>query len=153
MVAALSLSVGCAPEAVSAAKPPLSPGALVKPEPLPQRYVDEEVVPAPSRSLVASRFETRVIGSPVAPAGDSPVFQPGRPGATIDLDIKDVDIANVCRLLADVGRVSIVLADDVHGTVTVRLKRVRWDRALDVILLTRGLRAERDADVIVVYAK
>jgi type IV pilus assembly protein PilQ len=94
-----------------------------------------------------------VIGSPVAPAGDSPVLQSGRPGATIDLDVKDVDIANVCRLLADVGHVSIVLADDVHGTVTVRLQRVRWARALDVILLTKGLRAEREGDVIVVYAK
>jgi type II secretory pathway component HofQ len=49
-------------------------------------------------------------------------------GATIDLDVKDADIVEVYRLLADVGRVNLVLADDVAGKVTLRLKRVPWNQ-------------------------
>lgn len=48
-------------------------------------------------------------------------------GAPIDLDLKDADIHDVYRLLADVGRVNIVVADTVQGKVTLRLKRVAWD--------------------------
>ena len=48
-------------------------------------------------------------------------------GAPIDLDVKDADIHDVYRLLADVGHVNIVVADTVQGRVTLRLKRVAWD--------------------------
>jgi type IV pilus assembly protein PilQ len=80
------------------------------------------------------------------------VFAGGR-GAPVDLDLQGVDIADVCRLLADVGRVNIVVADGVHGAVTLRLRRVPWDRALEVILQTKGLRAESAGDIIIVRGK
>lgn len=50
-------------------------------------------------------------------------------GAAIDLDLKGAGIHDVFRLLADVGRVNIVVPDDVTGTVTLRLVRVAWDAA------------------------
>jgi type II secretory pathway component HofQ len=75
------------------------------------------------------------------------------PRAPVDLDLKDVDIADVCRLLADVGHVNIVVADDVHGSVTLRLRGVPWDRALDVILETKGFHTVQQADVIIVRAR
>jgi type IV pilus assembly protein PilQ len=49
-------------------------------------------------------------------------------GATLDLDVKDADIKDVFRLLADVGKVNLVVPDDVAGRVTLRLKRVPWDQ-------------------------
>jgi len=49
-------------------------------------------------------------------------------GATMDLDVKDADIKDVFRLLADVGKVNLVVPDDVSGRVTLRLKRVPWDQ-------------------------
>jgi hypothetical protein len=49
-------------------------------------------------------------------------------GPTVDLDVKDADITEVYRLLADVGRVNLVMADDVAGKITLRLKRVAWSQ-------------------------
>jgi type IV pilus assembly protein PilQ len=60
-------------------------------------------------------------------------------GPRVDLDLKDADIRNVLRLLADVGRVNIVAADNVTGMVTLRLRNVPWDQALDVVLQAKNL--------------
>jgi type II secretory pathway component HofQ len=94
---------------------------------------------------VPLHFETRHIGE--APAS-------GRRwnGAPIDLDVKDADVQNVFRLIADVGKVNIVVAGDVGGTVTLKLKRVPWDQALDVVVRARGLYVERDGNVLMVMA-
>lgn len=69
-------------------------------------------------------------------------------GRRIDLDLKDADIHNVLRLLADVGRVNVVTADNVQGTVTIRMRNVPWDQALDVILQSKGLGMVRRANMI-----
>ncbi|HEY5956001.1 MAG TPA: type IV pilus secretin PilQ [Polyangiaceae bacterium] len=69
-------------------------------------------------------------------------------GRRIDLDLKDADIHNVLRLLADVGRVNVVTADNVQGTVTIRMRNVPWDQALDVILQAKGLAMVRRANMI-----
>ena len=50
-------------------------------------------------------------------------------GAPIDLDVKDADIHDVMRLIADVGNINIVVSDEVQGKVTLRLKHVAWDLA------------------------
>ncbi|MFO0695569.1 MAG: type IV pilus secretin PilQ [Polyangiales bacterium] len=60
-------------------------------------------------------------------------------GRRIDLDFKDADIHNILRLLAEVGGVNVVTSDDVGGTVTIRMRNVPWDQALDVILQAKGL--------------
>ncbi len=60
-------------------------------------------------------------------------------GRRIDLDLKDADIHNILRLLADVGKVNIVTADDVSGNITIRMRNVPWDQALDVVLQAKGL--------------
>ena len=60
-------------------------------------------------------------------------------GGRVDLDLKEADIHNVLRLLADVGRVNIVAADNVSGEVTLRLRNVPWDQALDVVLQSKNL--------------
>jgi type IV pilus assembly protein PilQ len=60
-------------------------------------------------------------------------------GRRISLDFKDVEIADVLRLIADVSELNIIAGDEVKGEVTIRLVDVPWDQALDVILLTKGL--------------
>jgi type IV pilus assembly protein PilQ len=60
-------------------------------------------------------------------------------GRRIDLDLKNADIHNVLRLLSEVGNVNIITADDVQGSVTIKMKSVPWDQALDVILTAKGL--------------
>jgi type IV pilus assembly protein PilQ len=69
-------------------------------------------------------------------------------GRRIDLDLKDADIHNILRLLADVGRVNIVTADDVSGNVTIRMRNVPWDQALDVVLQAKGLGMVRNGNLI-----
>jgi type IV pilus assembly protein PilQ len=69
-------------------------------------------------------------------------------GRRIDLDLKDADIHNILRLLADVGHVNIVTADDVSGNVTIRMRNVPWDQALDVVLQAKGLGMVRAGNLI-----
>jgi type IV pilus assembly protein PilQ len=69
-------------------------------------------------------------------------------GRRIDLDLKDADVHNVLRLLADVGQVNIVTADNVTGTVTIRMRNVPWDQALDVVLQSKGLGMVRQGNMI-----
>ncbi|MGC4064535.1 MAG: secretin and TonB N-terminal domain-containing protein [Polyangiaceae bacterium] len=68
-------------------------------------------------------------------------------GRRINLDLKDADIHNVLRLLAEVGRVNVVTADNVQGNVTIRMRNVPWDQALDVILQAKGLGMVRRANM------
>ncbi len=69
-------------------------------------------------------------------------------GTKIDLDFKDADIHNLLRLLADVGGVSIVIPDEIKYRVTVRMRRVPWDQALEVILASKGLWYERNGNLL-----
>ena len=69
-------------------------------------------------------------------------------GRRIDLDFKDADIHNILRLLSDIGRVNIIAADDVSGTVTIKMRNVPWDQALDVILRAKGLGMVREGNLI-----
>jgi type II secretory pathway component HofQ len=96
-----------------------------------------------SQAPPLSRFETRRIG------GDE---RRGTrfAGALIDLDVKGADIHDVLRLVAEVGKVNIVVAGEVTGTITLKMKRVPWDQALDVIVRARGLTYEREGNVIMV---
>ena len=69
-------------------------------------------------------------------------------GRRVDLDLKDADIHNVLRLLADVGQTNIVTADNVSGSVTIRMRNVPWDQALDVVLQSKGLGMVRQGNMI-----
>ncbi len=69
-------------------------------------------------------------------------------GRRIDLDLKDADVHNVLRLLADVGQVNIVTADNVSGTITIRMRNVPWDQALDVVLQAKGLGVVQRANML-----
>jgi type IV pilus assembly protein PilQ len=69
-------------------------------------------------------------------------------GRRISLDFKDVDIADVLRLIAEVSELNVIAGDEVSGTVTVRLVDVPWDQALDVVLLTKGLGFMRVGNIL-----
>jgi type IV pilus assembly protein PilQ len=71
-------------------------------------------------------------------------------GKKITIDLQDAEIANVIRLIGDVSGKNIIFGDDVKGKVTIKLKDVPWDQALDVILKTHGLGSEENDNVIYV---
>jgi len=69
-------------------------------------------------------------------------------GRRIDLDFKDADIHNILRLLSEVGGVNVVTADNVGGTVTIRMRDVPWDQALDVVLQAKALGMVRQGNLL-----
>jgi type IV pilus assembly protein PilQ len=99
------------------------------------------------RTSAPDRFQTRRIGAPSDGAAARRFT-----GARVDLDLKSADLKDVFRLLADVGKVNIVVAEGVSGAITLRLRRVPWDQALDVIARAKGLGVERDGNVLLVSA-
>ncbi|HET6414778.1 MAG TPA: type IV pilus secretin PilQ [Polyangiales bacterium] len=69
-------------------------------------------------------------------------------GRRIDLDFKDADIHNILRLLSEVGGVNVVTSDNVGGTVTIRMRDVPWDQALDVVLQAKSLGMVRQGNLL-----
>ncbi|MEI7674016.1 MAG: secretin and TonB N-terminal domain-containing protein, partial [Deltaproteobacteria bacterium] len=66
----------------------------------------------------------------------------------ISLDVQDADIKSVLRLLAEQGNVSIVSGDDVKGPLTLQIRDVPWEQALETILDIKGLTKKREGSVI-----
>ncbi|MDO9586206.1 MAG: secretin and TonB N-terminal domain-containing protein, partial [Syntrophales bacterium] len=71
-------------------------------------------------------------------------------GHKISLDFQDANIKSVLRLLAELAGVNIVSSDDVKGNVTIQMKNVPWDQALDTILTITGLGKKQAGNVITV---
>jgi type II secretory pathway component HofQ len=74
-------------------------------------------------------------------------------GAVLDLDAKNADIHDVYRLLSDVGRVNIVVPDDVKGKVTLRLKRVPWDQIACTVAAVHRLDLSVNGNVVLVMPR
>ncbi|MGV8058309.1 MAG: secretin and TonB N-terminal domain-containing protein [Smithellaceae bacterium] len=70
----------------------------------------------------------------------------------ISLDLQDADIKSVLRLMAEYGNMSIVSGEDVKGNVTLTMKNVPWEQALDTILDVNGLAKKKMGDVISVMS-
>ncbi len=96
---------------------------------------------------------------PVEPEREQPprpMSAPARPaprryaGRKVSLEFKDADILNVLRVIADVAQKNIVATDDVGGRVTIVLREVPWDQALDILLRSTGLEKVEYDDVITV---
>src|SRR5262250_2435896 len=73
---------------------------------------------------------------PAAPA----VPAPTNGQRLISFDFKDADVVNLLRILAAESNKNVVIGDDVKGKMSISLRNVPWDLALDTILETRGLR-------------
>lgn len=69
-------------------------------------------------------------------------------GKKISLDFQDIEVRRVLQLLADFTEINMVTADSVQGNITLRLKDVPWDQALDIILKTKNLDKRRNGNVI-----
>ena len=71
-------------------------------------------------------------------------------GKAIDLDFQRAEIHDVLRMLADTGGVNVVINDQVRGRVTIKLRRVAWDRALCAIAAVHRLAVTVDDTVLLV---
>jgi type IV pilus assembly protein PilQ len=68
----------------------------------------------------------------------------------ISIDFQEADIKSVFRLMAEYGDISIVSGDDVKGNVTLSMKNVPWEQALDTILEVNSLSKKQTDNVITV---
>jgi len=75
----------------------------------------------------------------------------GYVGERLSLNFQDIPIRAVLQLIADFTNLNVVVSDTVTGNLTLRLKNVPWDQALDIILKSKGL-AKRESGTVMLIA-
>ena len=128
-------------ESVSPAQAP-----VVATAPAPASAASAPAPPAPVRQMMAQAT------SPPPPAPPTPPASAPMSGEKlISLDFKDADVVNLLRILAAESGRNIVSGDDVKGRVSISLKNVTWEQALDTILEVRSLaKVEKDGVIRIV---
>ncbi|MCK5324947.1 MAG: type IV pilus secretin PilQ [Woeseiaceae bacterium] len=71
-------------------------------------------------------------------------------GQRLTLNFQDIETRAVLQLLAETSGRNIVVSDTVQGNVTLRLRNVPWDQALDIVMTTKGLDMRQNGNVIMV---
>ena len=69
-------------------------------------------------------------------------------GEKLSLNFQNVDVRSVLQVIADFTDFNIITSDSVQGNLTLRLKDVPWDQALDIILQSKGLDMRKNGNVI-----
>ncbi|HHL19503.1 MAG TPA: type IV pilus secretin PilQ family protein, partial [Thiothrix sp.] len=69
-------------------------------------------------------------------------------GDKLTLNFQDIEVRSVLQLLADFTDKNIVVSDTVTGSITLRLKDVPWDQAMDIVLRSKGLGMRENGNVI-----
>lgn len=71
-------------------------------------------------------------------------------GERLSLNFQNIEVRAVLQLIADFTGINMVTSDSVSGNVTLRLKNVPWDQALDIILKTKGLDKRQRGNVMLI---
>jgi type IV pilus assembly protein PilQ len=69
-------------------------------------------------------------------------------GERISLNFQDIEVRAVLQLIADFTELNLVASDTVSGRITLRLKNVPWDQALELVLKTKGLDKRQVGNVL-----
>jgi type IV pilus assembly protein PilQ len=69
-------------------------------------------------------------------------------GSPITIKVRDADVRDVLRLIGEASGFNLIIGDDVKGEITLSLADVPWDQALDVVLNTKQLGAERNNSIL-----
>ena len=91
----------------------------------------------------------------VAVEGESPLQQEAigevvYEGEKISLNFQNIEVRAVLQIVADFANLNLVASDAVAGEITLRLKTVPWDQALDIVLKTKGLDKRLQGNVLIV---
>jgi type IV pilus assembly protein PilQ len=76
--------------------------------------------------------------------------KPGYAGEKLSLNFQNIEVRSVLRVIADFTGLNIVTSDTVTGNLTLILKDVPWDQALEIILQSKGLDKRKNGNVIMV---
>jgi len=74
----------------------------------------------------------------------------GYTGERLSLNFQDIPVRAVLQLIADFTGLNVVVSDSVDGNLTLRLKNVPWDQALDIILKAKGLSKRESGNVMLI---
>lgn len=74
--------------------------------------------------------------------------KPGYAGEKLSLNFQNIDVRSVLQVIADFTGFNIITSDTVTGNLTLRLKDVPWDQALDIIMDSKGLTQRKTGNVI-----
>lgn len=77
----------------------------------------------------------------------------GYTGEKLSLNFQSIDVRALLQVIADFTNFNVITSDTVTGTVTLRLKDVPWDQALDIILNSKGLGVRKTGNVLLVAPK
>ncbi|WP_292361239.1 MULTISPECIES: type IV pilus secretin PilQ [unclassified Methylophaga] len=83
-------------------------------------------------------------------AAESSGSEFGFEGEKLSLNFQNIEVRAVLQLLADFNGMNLVTSDTVTGNLTLRLKNVPWDQALDIILKTKGLGMRQNGNVMLI---
>ena len=108
------------------------------------------VVYLPPRGNAAASADREVSLIPVIQTTDKKKAYTGR---RVTLEFSDADVRKIFQLIAEVSSLNFLIADDVSGTISLKLVNVPWDQALDVILDSKGLEMKRDGNIIQIKPK
>jgi type IV pilus assembly protein PilQ len=78
---------------------------------------------------------------------------PGYAGEKLSLNFQNIEVRALLQVIADFTNFNVVTSDTVTGSVTLRLKDVPWDQALDIILQAKGLGLRKSGNVILIAPK
>ncbi|RJP69291.1 MAG: type IV pilus secretin PilQ [Comamonadaceae bacterium] len=78
---------------------------------------------------------------------------PGYNGEKLSLNFQNIEVRSLLQVIADFTNFNIVTSDSVTGSVTLRLKDVPWDQALDIILQAKGLGMRKSGNVLWIAPK
>jgi len=76
--------------------------------------------------------------------------KPGYAGEKLSLNFQNIEVRSVLQVIADFTGLNIITSDTVTGNLTLRLKDVPWDQALDIITQSKGLSMRKTGNVILV---
>ena len=78
---------------------------------------------------------------------------PGYAGEKLSLNFQNIEVRALLQVIADFTNFNVVTSDSVTGNVTLRLKDVPWDQALDIILQAKSLGLRKTGNVILIAPK
>jgi len=74
----------------------------------------------------------------------------GYKGEKLSLNFQNVEVRAVLQVIADFTGLNIITSDTVSGSLTLRLKDIPWDQALDIIMQTKGLDMRKNGTVVLI---
>jgi type IV pilus assembly protein PilQ len=133
--------------AALAVKPEAPKAEAVKPDPMQPQTAPEPKAEAATMPALPQVAQAQVPPAPAAPPAPAPIMQPAPGGGPrlISLDFKDADVVNLLRILAAESGRNVVIGEDVKGKMSITLRNVPWDLALETVLEAKSLvKIERD---------